>query len=304
MEGGAIQGLGYLAVEVRDLDIARDFYADTLGLEALGEDCWPDAAASRLMAAGGQHVVLVHNPDGAASPEGGTHQAYRVAKAAREAIAGRLRAQGFAVETYYESRPAEAADNFYFQDPSGNRVQLVTQGDGTGGPASVEGIDHACVEDFDLEWTEQFYAGVLGLPVAYWHGLRTEDYLGAREWAADQRAMAPGCCRMVRYYRKMPGHDPMQPRPTLQLYLQAGADFVGIYMTMEDYAEPPEEQLRGSPCLGFRVTPGRLKGIARTLEGAGRPFLGPIAKGDGAPFGTTIYCKDTGGNFLAFTESP
>ena len=299
MGEAVIQGLGYLAVEVTNLDAAENFYTDGLGFEPQARDRWPQAGASVLLAAGEQHLFLVHNPDKKDYLYGGTHQAYRCGKAARDDIARRLEGKGITIETYAESRPAEAGDNFYVFDPSGNRVQLVASGNGV---SVVTGIDHACVEDFDLQWTEEFYSRTLGLPVDYWHGLRTEDYTRVREWEEGRVDAAPGCCRMVRYYRIIPGQNRMQPRPTLQLYFRAGADVVGVYMAMEDYAEPPEEELRGSPCVGFRVAPGGLDSLARALDGAGRKFTGPIETGGDAPLGATIYCRDTGGNFLAFTE--
>jgi catechol 2,3-dioxygenase-like lactoylglutathione lyase family enzyme len=303
MGEGVIQGLGYLVVEVTDLASAELFYADGLGFIPEGRDLWPEGGASILMKAGDQHLFLVQNPDSTPPTEGGTHQAYRCAPAAREAIGGRLVGAGFTVETYAENRPAEAGDNFYAVDPSGNRVQLVARADGHANPDGVAGIDHACVEDYDMQWAEEFYSQTLGLPVDYWHGLRTEDYTDAQDWEAGTRDMAPGCNRMVRYYRAIPGQNRMQARPTLQVYMRAGDDIVGVYMTMADYAEPPEEQLRGGRCLAFSVAPGGLDQVVRALESAGRKFIGPIAGGDEAPLGATIYSRDTGGNFLAFTET-
>lgn len=303
MTSGAIQGLGFLAVEVTDLDAASDFYGELLGMEAVGRDVWPHGAASRQMRAGGQHVFLVQNPEKSDPPESGTHQAYRVSSAGKAAIAQRLRSHGVAIETYCESRPEEIGDNFYFLDPSDNRIQLVVSDNRAVDGATITGIDHACVEDFDLQWTEEFYAGILNFPIAHWYGLRTEDYVEAEDWGAGRRDMAPAVCRKVRYYRDMPGHNRIQSRPSLQIYLRAGSDVVGVYMTMDDYAEPPEEQLTGSPCLGFSVAPGRLGEISEALERAGWRFEGPVAAGSAAPIGKSIYCKDTGGNFLAFCET-
>lgn len=302
MADAVINGLGYLAIEVDDLDAADAFYCGGLGFLREGRDSWPYGGPSVLLAAGAQHLFLVEKPGKRAAEFGGTHQAYRISAAGREEVCARLAADGFGIETYREDRPAEADDNYYVIDPSGNRVQLVVQADGSGGGTAVTGIDHACVEDIDLQWSEIFYADILGLPAAYVHALRTEDYARAREWEAGRHDAAPGCNRMIRYYRIIPGQNRMQPRPSLQLFYRAGADVVGIYMAMDDYAEPPEEQLQGSPCLAFSVVPGGLDALARALEGAGRTFIGPIDEGDDAALGATIYCKDTGGNFLAFTE--
>jgi catechol 2,3-dioxygenase-like lactoylglutathione lyase family enzyme len=311
MGGGLIQGLGYLAVEVSDLDAARAFYTEGLGFAPEGHDRWPGAGASALLRAGSQHLFLVHNREMAAPGDSGVHQAYRVPATGRESLAQRLDALGFTVARYAEEHPAEAGDNFYVADPSGNRVQLVAANgavadaaNGPGDGAAVTGIDHACVEDYDMQWAEEFYSHLLGLPVAYWHGLRTIDYVHAQDWEAGRRDLAPGCCRMVRYYREVPGQNRMQARPTLQVYLRAGSAFVGVYMAMEDYAEPPEEQLRGDSCLGFSVAPGGLDALAGALESAGRKFIGPVDQGIEAPLGRSIYTRDNGGNFLAFSEHP
>lgn len=302
MTDAVINGLGYLAINVNDLDAAAAFYCDGLGFTRQGRDSWPQGGSSVLLAAGAQHLFLVEKPGHKVSADGGTHQAYRIGRSGREKVCARLAAEGFATETYREDRPAEADDNFYLSDPSGNRVQLVAGANGKCKGGAVTGIDHACLEDIDLQWSEIFYARTLGLPVSYAHALRTEDYVRARKWGDGEHNAAPGCNRMIRYYRAIPGQNRMQPRPTLQLYFQAGANVVGIYMAMEDYAEPPEGQLRGSPCLAFSVAPGGLDVLARALAKAGRNFIGPIAAGDDAPLGASIYCKDTGGNFLAFTE--
>jgi len=300
MTDSGIESLSHLVVEVTDLDAAEAFYRDGIGLAPVGRDLWPDCGAHAVFAAGDQHLVLARNPDKADLRETGVHHAYRASTAAREAARARLAAAGVAVETYREDRPAEAADNFYVFDPSGNRVQLVANGDG--GSDRVSGIDHACVQDIDLEWSEAFYADILALPIDHVTGLRTEDYVRARDWGEEGIALAPGCCRRVRYYKEVPGQNRMQPRPNLQLYLRAGRDVIGVYMAIDDYAEPPEEQLAGTPRLAFRVRRGALDGVARRLEAAGRAFRGPVAHGPGAPIARSIYAKDTGGNFIEFCE--
>lgn len=285
------EGLSHLVLEVDDLDAAEAFYRDGLGLAALARDSWSEAAPHAVLAAGDQHLVLVKGRAGdAARAASGVHQGYRLSAAARDAARGRLAALGFTVEDYVETRPAEAGDNFYVFDPAGNRAQLVANG---GDDAGVTGIDHACIEDFDMQWAETFYGGILGLPLDHATGLRTEDYLEAQEWGAEKRRMAPGCCRLVRYYREIPGQNRMQPRPTLQMYFRAGNGIVGVYMAMDDYAEPPEEKLVGVPRTAFRVRAGGCDIVARALDARGRPFH----RQDNA-----IYCRDTGGNFLEFCE--
>jgi catechol-2,3-dioxygenase len=252
-----------------------------------------------VLAAGSQYVVLARNSQRADTSRTGVHQAYRIAPAAREAARARLAVLGVAVETYREDRPAEVSDNFYVFDPSGNRVQLVADARADG--AGAAGIDHACVQDYDMQWAEKFYGKVLGLAVDHITGLNTDDYIRAQEWGEEKRDMAPGCCRLVKYYREIPGQNRMQPRPTLQMYFRAGSGVIGVYMAMDDYAEPPEDQLTGTPRNGLRVAPGGLDRVAAALEAEGRPFR-RVDHGSNALVARSIYARDTGGNFIEFAE--
>lgn len=300
MDGNGFTGLSHLVVEVADLDAAEAFYRDGLGLAPVGRDAWPDVGANAVLRAGEQLLVLAHNPAKPDLSASGVHQAYRIAGGSREPLRARLEGLGSTVETYREDRPAEADDNFYVRDPSGNRVQLVANGQaGNGG---VTGIDHACVQDYDMQWSEKFYGDMLGMPLDHVSGLTTEDHVRARDWAEEKIAMAPGCCRMVRYYREIPGQNRMQPRPTLQLYFRVGTEVIGIYMAMEDYAEPPEESRVGTPRLGIAVAPGGLDALAERLAARGRPFAGPVAHGANVPVARSLYARDTGGNFIEFCE--
>lgn len=293
-----IEGLSHLVIRVNDLDAAEAFYRDGLGMQPRARDSWGEDAPHAVLSAGGQTLVLVEEkgaPDGAAC---GVHQAYRMSRPDRDAARGRLGALGFRVEDYVETRPAEKDDNCYVIDPAGNRAQLVANGaNGADDRGGVTGIDHACVEDFDMQWAETFYGRVLGLAVDHTTGLRTDDYLLAQAWGAEKFRAAPGCCRLVRYYREVPGQNRMQPRPTLQMYFRAGDGVLGIYMAVEDYAEPPEHQLKGTPRTAFRVRPGRLDVVERAL--GARPHEGPVAVEGG---GRAVFCRDTGGNFLEFRE--
>lgn len=294
------KGLSHLVVGVADLDAAEAFYRDGLGMTPMGRDAWPDAGANAVLAAGDQFVVLSRRADRPDTSKTGVHQAYRIGARGRDALRARLAAMGVAVETYREDRPAEARDNFYAVDPSGNRVQLVAAGDDATPAAS--GIDHACVQDYDMQWAAHFYGGVLGLGLDHVTGLDTKDYVRAVDWGDDKIAMAPGCCRLVKYYREIPGQNRMQPRPTLQMYFRAGTGVIGVYMAMEDYAEPPEEQLVGAPRNGLRVAPGGLDRIAKALAARGRPFRA-VDHGSNAPIARSIYARDTGGNFIEFSEA-
>lgn len=300
MNPDTFRGLSHVVVEVADLDAAEAFYCDGLGMTPVGRDAWPDAGANAVLAAGGQFVVLSRKADRADTSKTGVHQAYRIGVRGREAARARLAAMGVVVETYREDRPAEAGDNFYAFDPSGNRVQLVSDARANALPG-VAGIDHACVQDYDMQWAETFYGRVLGMPLDHITGLQTDDYVRAQDWGDEKFSMAPGCCRLVKYYREIPGQNRMQPRPTLQMYFRAGSGVIGVYMAMEDYAEPPEEQLVGAPRTGLRVGPGGLDQVAAALEARGRPFI-RVDHGGNAPVARSIYARDTGGNFIEFAE--
>lgn len=294
------RGLSHVVVEVGDLDAAEAFYRDGLGMKPVGRDAWPDAGANAVLAAGGQFVVLSRRSQRPDTTKSGVHQAYRIGPAEREAARTRLAAMGIAIETYHETRPAEATDNVYAFDPSGNRIQLVADARAAD-RAGAAGIDHACVQNYDMQWAEAFYGKSLGLPVDHITGLNTDDYLRAQDWGAEKLAMAPGCCRLVKYYREVPGQNRMQPRPTLQMYFRAGEDVIGVYMAMEDYAEPPEELLVGTPRTALRLAPGGLDRVAATLDALGRPYS-RVDHGGNAPIARSIYTRDTGGNFVEFVE--
>ncbi len=301
MASNGFAGLSHLVIEVTDLDAAEAFYRDGLGFSVVGRDAWPEAGANAVLRAGESHLVLARNPHKTDMSATGVHQGYRISAKGRVAAAARLAELGFTVETYREDRPAEADDNFYVFDPSGNRAQLVAAKDAATGDG-VSGIDHACVQDYDMQWAEAFYRDMLGLPVEHVTGLDTEDYVRAQAWGNEAAAMAPGCCRLVKYYREIPGQNRMQPRPSLQMYFTAGTGTIGVYMAMEDYAEPPEAQLIGTPRTGLAVARGGLDGLARRLEARGCVFAGPVDHGGNGPVARSLYMRDTGGNFIEFCE--
>lgn len=301
MAEAIFQGFSHLVVGVDDLDAAEAFYRDGLGMVPVGRDAWPDAGANAVLKAGDQHIILSRlaaRPDMTAT---GVHQGYRIGAKGRAALCARLAKMGVTVESYREDRPAEANDNFYAFDPSGNRVQLVVDARANG-VAAVTGIDHACVQDYDMQWAQAFYGDMLGLPVDHITGLHTDDYVRAQDWGDDKEAMAPGCCRLVRYYREIPGQNRMQPRPTLQMYFRAGDGVIGVYMAMDDYAEPPEDRLTGTPRMALRVGAGGLDRVAQMLEVRGRPFRRVDHGGKGA-VARSLYSRDVGGNFIEFCEA-
>jgi catechol-2,3-dioxygenase len=289
-----------LAVEVDDLDRAADFYARVLGLNPVGRDVLPACGAhAALRAPSGQWVVISANADRPDLCETGVHQAYRVSQEARTAITKALIAEGVEIRTYKEDRPAEERDNFYFCDPAGNRLQLVTAtGNEVPSAAGLFGIDHAAVQVADMMWAEAFHADELGLPVDHRVGWRTADYVRARKWAAGKEDMAPGTRRLDQRYTVMVNRKTV-PRANMQLYLRAGRGAIGVYLANKHFQEPPEEQLVGTPRIVLAVASrDRLDAAARRLAFHRRAFDGPVIHPLSAPLEASLYFKDPGGNFF------
>jgi catechol-2,3-dioxygenase len=289
-----ITGISHLVIEVSDLERSRRF-CELLGFVDTGLNFWPDCKeAAAFKTASGQHVVLCWNPQPASPPETGVHQAYRVSVAGREAIAEKLRRQSVEVHDYKEDRPAEASDNFYFDDPDGNRIQLVASNNA---PAGVQAIDHAAVEVVDIEWAEDFYVNLLGLPVDCRVGWRTEDYLRAKLWGEGKEAMAPGTRRWDKRYTVME-QKRLLPRPNTHFFVRAGEAVLGIYLATQHRQEPPEEQPVGTPRTALATDSRGIETVAKALEESGKPTAGPKTHPASAPIASSLYFKDPGGNFL------
>jgi len=280
-------------IGVDDLKVA-DFYRETLGFTVAGTDMIAECGASVALAgANGGMVVLARigaRPDLAAT---GVHQAYAVGAGTRADIAERLRIQGIPVRTYKEDRPAEEADNFYFFDPSGNRVQIVTEAGRKGGAPA---LDHAAVQVANMWWAETFYTATLGCGVEHRVGWKTADYARAKLWADGTEDMAPGTRRMDKRYSSMVNQREM-PRVNLQLYLRVGAVPFAVYLANQHFQEPPEEALVGTPRTAFAVSEPVLNDARRRLEQARWPHAGPATYA-GGPVRQALYFKDPGGNFI------
>jgi catechol-2,3-dioxygenase len=291
--GLTAKALSHLVVEVNDLAVAG-FYREVLGFAALGSDmignCGPSVA---LGAAEGGLLVLAKRdarPDLSAT---GVHQAYAVDKASRATIVATLKDRGIEVHTYKEDRPAEEADNFYFADPAGNRVQIVTRDGAAGGPPA---LDHAAVQVANMWWAEVFYTQTLGCAVEHRVGWKTADYARAQLWADGKEDMAPGTRRLDQRYSSIVNKKAM-PRVNLQIYLRLGAVPFAVYLSNQHFQEPPEDLLAGTPRTGFAVTDKVLDDTARALDTARWPHQGPVAIGEG-PIARALYFKDPGGNFI------
>lgn len=294
----SVSGISHLVLEVSDLQRGEEFYREILGFEILGRDRWPDAGRNSLLAtAGDQHVILSESAAPATLRESGVHQAYRAARASRDAIAKKLAAHGTEIFHYKEDRPAEAEDNFYCHDPDGNRLQLVISNEDSGAAATVQAIDHAAVEVVDIEWAENFYVNILSLTVDHRVGWRTEDYVRAKLWGEGKEEMAPGTRRWDKRYTVMEQKRRL-PRPNTHFFVRAGDSVIGIYLATQHRQEPPEEQAVGTPRVALRTDTGALETAAEWLTRAGAPFQGPLSHPSSAPIAASLYFKDSGGNFL------
>ncbi len=299
-----IDDISHLVVEVTDLAAAQPFWCDVLGLEAAGDDAWPDCGHhSVLRAPSGQSLILAQNPDRPDLGDTGVHVALRAAAGFKERLAERLKDTGTEIHRYMEDRPGEVADNFYLHDPGGNRIQLVD--DGTGGAhggTGVTGIDHAGIQVADILWAEEFYSGVLGLEVEHRMGWNTADYVRARAWAEGKEDMAPGTRRLDKRYTVMVDRKTV-PRANMQIFLKAGRASLAVFLANQHFQEPLEELMVGCPRAAFTTNAAGLDAAARALEQHRIPFDGPVRHGSKAPVGRSLYFKDSGGNFLELCTS-
>lgn len=129
-----LDGVIETALYVDDLDRARAFYRDTLGLRAMNSD-------SRFLAfdIGGRSVLLlfhrgatletVHLPGGTIPPHDGhgpLHVAFSIAADELPAWEARLAEQGVAIEAH--TAWPRGGHSIYFRDPDNHLLELVTPG--------------------------------------------------------------------------------------------------------------------------------------------------------------------------------
>jgi len=297
--GSGVQGISHLVIEVSDTERAARFYADMLGIHGISLGDWPQADERALALPSGQMLVLKPGDAGKTQDDSGIHQAYGCTPEARSMIEAKLEGAGIAIRRYHEDRPAEAQESFYFTDPDGNRIQLVTA---PGDAAGIWGIDHAAIQASDMEWEEAFFIDRLGFPVDHRVGWNTEDYVRARAWADGKEDMAPGTRRMDHRYRDNPGTEPGAsrevPRPNIQIFLGLGSSALGIFLTTRHQQEPAPELARGAPRTALAMDRAGIKAMAGALEAAGVAMEGPVAHGPGAPLAQSLYFRDPCGNFF------
>ena len=292
-----MDGISHVVIEVADVNRSEEFYRQVLGFEVPGDGLPVNNGRSvSLRATSGQSLILSQSAAPRSLPETGVHQAYRVTAIDRETIGRKLATRQIEVHTYNEDRPAEAADNFYFYDFDGNRVQLMANS-GTNGGGKVLSIDHAVVECHDLEWAEDFYVKVLGLTVEHRVGWRTADYVRAQLWGEGKEDMAPGTRRWDQRYTVMEQKRRI-PRPNTQLFLRVGDGILGVYLATQHRQEPPEKQIVGTPRIGLRLSRRALDEAMKLLKERRFEIHGPLEHPASSSVALSLYVKDPGANFL------
>jgi catechol 2,3-dioxygenase-like lactoylglutathione lyase family enzyme len=292
-----MDGISHIVVEVADLKRAEEFYR-LLGFEAGAGERVPECGRSTVLrSASGQRLILSENPQPRSWPETGVHQAYRISASDRDALVTRLAAHDVTVHNYQEDRPSEKRDNCYFYDLDGNRIQLVATAPNPDARGKILGIDHAAIESHDLEWTEDFYVKSLALPLDHRVGWRTDDYVRAKLWGEGKEHMAPGTRRWDQRYTMMEQKRRLA-RPNTHFFARAGSEVLGIYLATQHRQEPPEEQIVGTPRIGFRVRRPMLEQIAQLLAARRTPAQGPVEHPAESAIAASLYVRDPAGNFL------
>ncbi len=289
---GLLEAYAQVVVEVGDLGAAERFYGEVLGFGRDGKT--PDGPRFRV--ADGQFVVLKSSPSPRTLPDSGVHQAYRFTAPELAAVTQRLAAEGVVIEDYREDRHAEDDQNRYCADPAGNRVQLVL--------GESRGIDHAAVETHDLEWAEVFYTHVLGGAIETRIGWHMDDYARAQEWAEGREKCAPGLRRWEKLYAEG-AENARVARVTPHLFVDLGVGaLLGIYLATEHRQEPPPDEFRGTPRLGFRVARGRLAEVEERLRNYVLRCMesNPATGGPFEQAAGRLFVRDPGGNFLELGE--
>jgi catechol-2,3-dioxygenase len=149
-----LSGLSWLALEVKDVAAASEFYGDVLDMDPLADDAVPGALAQsgeQAAYGAGDTAVVCRRPD--AVPRGGLHTHFAMSIPAGEYDDWwtRLEDAGFDLDEHVFGD----ARSLYLYDTEGNCVELGQQA--VAGPG-VDGVFEVVLEVADLDAAERFYA--------------------------------------------------------------------------------------------------------------------------------------------------
>ncbi|MBM2811410.1 MAG: hypothetical protein HW416_2169 [Chloroflexi bacterium] len=281
-----IDGISGIALEIHDLAAGRAFYE--LLFEAAGGE-WETTRRSLTFRSAGQRVELVRSRRPRTNAHAGYHVAFRVPARRLSRIVEALAKAGHTVEWWREDHPAEREPTAYVKDPSGNIVQLVrSEDDGL--------IDHVGIPVESIEEAEVFYTLALGGQLDGYYGWTTEHVMEGRAWATGDDPCAPWTRNAYVSFRT---HKPT-PSPAAQIYARFGTTYAAIYLTGQRLAEPPEEQLEGTPRIILR-SPHSADIAAARLSDVRASAVRLTYDGGKVRFeqeGRDLFVRDRCGNFI------
>lgn len=286
----ACQEISGATLEVADFAVTRAFYAPIF---ATSGGSWDAKSKSTRFQAGTQTIEFVRRARPRSYPNAADHWSYRVRATALPPLVDQLAEQGFAPEWWHEDYPAERGLSAYLHDPTGHRVQLLPSTDG--GPF----LDHAALEQHDLEAAEFFYTRALGGTVTFSHGWDARDQLGLDDWMAGDDPSAPFTRRVnISYRTKRPA-----PMPLAHVFVTFGSTRLGLFLAPTHRQEPAPGVVRGTPRLTLRA-----RCSASDLEAHLRIVnVSPVdLKYDGGYVqferaGNDLFLRDPGGHFVQVT---
>jgi len=169
-----LQDIAYVRSGVADLPAALAFATDIVGLEHTGTELVDGARTAQLRADGRHHcLALVEGPSGVLSTGFTVADDEALADAETE-----LEKDGLTVRrgTQEQARGRRVRDLLTFDDPFGNRIELVT-GQTTvtrpirfGREAGISEFGHLCLDAPDVREAYRFWSGHFNARVSDWIG--------------------------------------------------------------------------------------------------------------------------------------
>ncbi|HEY3115670.1 MAG TPA: hypothetical protein VGK54_02910 [Chloroflexota bacterium] len=282
-----------VVLPVRDPQVVHAFYEPIL---RAANGTWTEEPDGLTFTTRSQQIKLVRERWPKALAEAGQHLALRVPNLQARPLADQLQAAGATVEWWHEDYPRERELAPYLTDPSGNRVQLVPSSEYT------MPIDHVALEFVDLEWAEDFYVGVLGGRVDYYHGYSTDSGVEVKAWLEGRDPVAP----WTRYSRFSFRSRADEAHATPQLFVDFGGPRLALFLERSHLQEPAEDLVRGTPRLIFRTSATASEAAAH-LAGPGRALVAKRFRGRTIPFeidGDRVFVRAPSGNFLELECAP